>query len=225
MGWACSYLACTSMSEKLRSYSSRPPRHRSLRQGIRMKRRQTAVPEATDNSVILYFLKALWSGRIMQSLPNDSDVQHSGSYWFTFCSDKINATAVWLGRCHKKKYKTGSEQPVEGSIRAAHTVSLCKLQLYRRPTIPNIPNLCVCPGAHKHAGKHADATKAHGARKNAAGCWFRNVRLPPFCFHFVSGLWDIFLCPSFMSSSAALTGSGDKDRGMNSKCVQRWSRI
>lgn len=53
--------------------------HSSLCLCTSMKHPQTAVPGAANNTVVLYFLQALWSHRIMQSLPHDKDVQPWGS--------------------------------------------------------------------------------------------------------------------------------------------------
>lgn len=45
------------------------------------------------------------------------------------------------------------------------------------------------------------------------------------CFLFVSVLWDFFLCPTFISSSAALRSTRDKDRRVNQKQEEGWNQI
>lgn len=113
-----------------------------------MKHPYTAVPGAVDNNVILYFLQALWSHRIMQSLPHDRDVQPWGSitdllFRHTHKSDTADATWRTWARV----------QPLVHSCTAPFVLdeSLRRQDLYRpqrNKSMSLTDTICLWPGAH-----------------------------------------------------------------------------
>lgn len=103
-----------------------------------MKHPQTAVPAAADYPGVLYFQQALWSHRIMQSLPHDKDAQPWGSNTdLLFPRQNKCHTSLTLQMPHGE-YEPGSKQLVHSweALLASH-VSLCRRQLYRLPTTQN----------------------------------------------------------------------------------------
>lgn len=185
-----------------------------------MKQPQTAVLGAADNTVVLYFLQALWSHRIMQSLPHDKDAQPWGSYTdLLFPRQNKCHTSLTLQMPHEES-EPGSKQ-LAHSWKApfASHVSLCRLQpSHSLPTIQNTSRTLksVCGQVHTHADKHATPQK-HTEHEAFLLLLVWEIRLPHSVFS-LSLCFEIFSSvPVFMSSSAALKSTRDKDRRMKTR--------
>lgn len=126
-----------------------------------------------------------------------------------------------------EEYEPGFKQLVHSwKAPLASHLSLRRQQLYRLPTIQSMSltyKICLWPGAHTQTDMRLH--KRHTEHEAfLLPVW--EIRPPALCFLFVSVLWDIFLCPSFMSSSAALKSTRDKDRRMkNQRLEGAWSEI
>lgn len=175
-----------------------------------MKHPQTAVPGAADNTVVLYFLQALWSHRIMQSLPHDKDAQPWGSSAdLLFPRQNKCHTSLTLQMPHEE-YEPGSKQLVTQLKKLHLTTALSPAN--NQEHVPNLQKSvarCTLMQANMRLQqRHTD--------HEAFCCQWEKLdwlSLFPLCLW----LWDIFLCPSFMSSSAALRSTRDKDRRMKTR--------
>lgn len=114
-----------------------------------MKQPQTAVPGAADNTVVLNFQQALWSHRIMQSLPHDKDAEPWGSYTdLLFPRQNKCHTSLTLQIRHEE-HEPGSKQLVHSwNLQLHHILSLCRRQPHRHEHVSNLGHLSVARCTH-----------------------------------------------------------------------------
>lgn len=162
---------------------------------VHMHETQTAALVAADNSVILHFLKALWSYRIMQSLLWNKDAQPLGVTQIYFYPEKNRCSSCRLHMPHEN-YEAGSKkrQKITIFISVIHSIT---------PLTTSSMSLTYWAGART-------CSQTRTSAKVTGRCLpqVRDVAKPLFplflCF-------EIFLCPTFMSSSPSLRSTRDKD--------------
>lgn len=132
---------------------------------VHMHETQTAALVAADNSVILHFLKALWSYRIMQSLLWNKDAQPSGVTQIYFYPEKTRCSSCRLHMPHEN-YEAGSKKRQKITIYISVIHSITPLT-----TIQHVSNLLgrssymqsntyLCKGNRKMSATSARCCKA-----------------------------------------------------------------
>lgn len=151
-----------------------------------MHETQTAALEAADNSVILHFLKALWSYGIMQSRLRNKDEQPSEVaqiYFFPRKKKKKHGCSSCRLAYATRKLSNGSEEEAEN-----HHFYRCQPQHYSPPTtlqhVSNVLGRSSYMQSHTYLRKGNTKTSASIARCCQASVSFVSVLSDFLASHF-----------------------------------------